>query len=178
MSTQDVPGANPCNNDALKMGCWAEHTDGSLIFVKSTEGDRVIYEMYDLTQTPITQYTDAMALDAFNKKFSYPNKDKISWTWHDKTPFDWNRVIKAGAKDGVHYACAADQLAAATRVAQSLGLQSKPLDPGTIAHLAEQIGPKAYSILEKMQAAIDTCPIEQATKQFKDGLEELKSMKA
>jgi len=33
MSTNDVPGAKAANNDALAMGCWAEHADGSLILM-------------------------------------------------------------------------------------------------------------------------------------------------
>lgn len=38
MSTNDVPGANPVNKDILAAGCWAEHADGSLLFVKGNEG--------------------------------------------------------------------------------------------------------------------------------------------
>lgn len=179
MSTQDVPGSNPSNCDALKMGCWAEHKDGSLIFIKSVENGTVIYEMFDLSQKDVTQYTDAMPLEGFNKQFSYsPTKNPTDlWTWHDKTPMPWSRVIKAGARDGVQYACAADQLAAAARVAQSLGLVQKPFDPGTVAHMVEQIGPKAYNILERIQNAIDTLPIDKVAGEVKAGIEELKAMK-
>ena len=176
MSTDAVPGSNPANNDTLKMGCWAEHKDGSLIFVKSTEVDRVIYEMFDTSRDPITVYTDAMPITDFNKQFSYPTKNGDIWTWHDKTPFDWNRVIKAGARDGVNYACAADQLAAAARVAQSLGLVQKPFDPGTVAHMVEKLGTKGYGILEKIQTAIDTLPIDKVVGEVKAGIEELKKL--
>ena len=50
MSTNDVPGANPANRDELAMGAWAEHADGSLIFVESTEGGTCIYEVFDLSE--------------------------------------------------------------------------------------------------------------------------------
>ena len=154
MSTDAVPGSNPANNDVLKMGCWAESKDGSLIFVKSTEADRVVYEMFDVKYDPITVYTDAMPIADFNKHFSYPTKSGDTWTWHDKTPFDWNRVIKAGARDGVNYACAADQLTAAARVAQSLGLVKKTFDPETIAHMVGKT--KSGGIIKRLQAAIST----------------------
>lgn len=48
MSTNDVPGANPKNADVLAMGCWAEHEDGSLIFVESVEGGTVVYSIFDI----------------------------------------------------------------------------------------------------------------------------------
>ena len=53
MSTTDVPGANPANRDELGVGSWAEHADGSLIFVESTEGDRVVYSMFDVSAEPV-----------------------------------------------------------------------------------------------------------------------------
>jgi len=60
MSTNDVPGHNPVNNDELRSNCWAEHDDGSLILVQSTEGGRVIYMMFDLSVEPVVEYRDAM----------------------------------------------------------------------------------------------------------------------
>src|SRR5437868_2055043 len=104
MATTDVPGANPANGDQLKMGCWAEHSDGSLIFVESTEGGRVVYSIFDMSKMPIIEYRDAMPEDTFKKTFSRRDGNllirTINWTWHDKTPFPWDRVIKAGALDG------------------------------------------------------------------------------
>lgn len=50
MSTNDVPGANPVNGDKLGMGCWAEHQDGSMILVEGTEGNRVIYSIFDMAR--------------------------------------------------------------------------------------------------------------------------------
>lgn len=124
MATDDVPGANEANNDHLRMGCWAEADQGkSLIFVKSTEDDRVIYDVFDLTHEPIVQWPDAMAIDDFKKHFTYDPKqlnqrslNSIRWTWHDKTPFPWNKVIKQGARDIAGYADVEDQLAEARKV--------------------------------------------------------------
>jgi hypothetical protein len=165
MSTNDVPGANPVNNDTLKMGCWGEHKDDSLIFVKSTEGGRVIYEMFDLTQNPITVFNDAMLEDVFKKQFSWdpanPKNDK--WQWHDKTPFPWNKVIKAGARDGVGYASASDQLAAASRVATALNLVPKNFDPASVSHLTEKVlTGGALSIIQRVQKAISSLPVDAA----------------
>lgn len=43
MATYDSPGSNPANNDKLSRGNWAEHADGSLIYVKDIdENDRVV----------------------------------------------------------------------------------------------------------------------------------------
>jgi hypothetical protein len=180
MSTNDVPGAVPSNNDELKMGCWAEHDDGSMIFVKSTEGDRVIYEMFDTSQDPIVVYTDAMPLKDFEKKFSYDPKILAGqkWVWHDKTPMPWNKVIKAGARDGLGYASAADQLAAAARVAQSLGLAGKPIDPDQLAHLADKstLAKDARTIIQKLQSAINTLPVDKVAAELKQGEEDLKKL--
>lgn len=100
MSTNDVPGHNPDNHDVLKMGAWAEHTDGSMIFVESTEGSRVIYCMFDLAKN--LQYRDATPETSFKKTFSWDPKNPKStkWTWHDKTPFPWDKVIGSGFQDG------------------------------------------------------------------------------
>jgi hypothetical protein len=48
MSTNDVPGARAENHDQLAIGCWAEHDDGSLVLVESTEAGRVIFSVFDL----------------------------------------------------------------------------------------------------------------------------------
>lgn len=131
MSTNDVPGARSSNNDVLAMGCWAEAEDGSLLFVKSVEGGRVLFEMYDLAENPITQYVDGMTEIEFKKLFSYDSKKTdittgrgkkvpmTKWTWHDKTPFPWDRVIKSGAKSGTTFAHAGDLIAAADNVRKS-----------------------------------------------------------
>ncbi len=118
MSTNDVPGANPANGDTLKLGCWAEHADGSLIFVESTEANRIIYYMFDLKNH--TQYRDAMPEASFKRTFTWdPSKTTSEkWTWHDKTPFPWDRVIRAGFRDGEDFP-SADHLAAASERVQA-----------------------------------------------------------
>lgn len=131
MSTNDVPGANPGNLDQLALGCWAESPDGSLIFVMSTEGGRVIYDVFDVqADGKVLTYRDAMPQKEFDVAFSWKaDKAKaggkaakvpdIRWTWHDKTPFPWDRVIKQGAKDGQQHASADDLISDAEKVRRS-----------------------------------------------------------
>lgn len=121
MSTNDVPGANPANGDALKMGCWAEATDGSLIFVESTEGGRVIYSVFDLADNRVIEYRDALNEQDFKDRFTTPpqGSSRIVWTWHDKTAFPWDRVIKNGARDGGRLASAQDMIDQGQDVAAS-----------------------------------------------------------
>lgn len=153
MATHDVPGANPANKDQLAMGCWAEHQDGSLIFVLSVEGGRVVYQMYDLLRGQIVEYKDAMPETDFKKTFSFDGSSKsLKWTWHDKTPFDWNRVIKAGARDGLHYASAVDQLSAAQRVAESLKLRGVTRNPDDFDDRVNQV---VKDIKETIGKALD-----------------------
>ncbi len=155
MSTADVPGSKASNNDKLAMGCWAEHDDGSMIFVESTEGDRVIYSVFDMAKAPIVEYRDAMPTAGFNTQFSYGTKSKEKWTWHDKTPFPWDKVIKAGARDGQRFASAEDQLNAAERVAESLRLKGQPLQAELIKHRAPTISARGQGVVDTIQAALD-----------------------
>lgn len=124
MSTNDVPGAKSQNNDTLALGAWAEHADGSLIFVESVEAGKVVYSMFDLSRNPPIEYRDAMPEDGFKTQFSWPNKDDIRWTWHDKTPFDWARVM-GQFPSGMKHASAANELSAAARIAESLDLKAE-----------------------------------------------------
>lgn len=161
MSTNDVPGANPANRDQLAMGCWAEHEDGSLIHVESTEGGRVVYYMFNLATNPVTEYRDGMAEGAFKKAFSWNPKDPASekWTWHDKTPFPWDRIIKAGARDGVHYASADDHLNAAERIRRSREIHTgHPVDLQEVEARIDQLGEKAERIVRRLQRAISNLP--------------------
>jgi hypothetical protein len=151
MSTHDVPGANPDNNDELHMGCWAEHDDGSLILVESTEGNRVVYSMFDMEKEPPVEYRDSMALATFEKTFS--RDDDLIWTWHDKTPFDWDRVIKAGFKDGTKPVHRDHIMSAAQRVARSLKLRGEEISHD-ISHRADQTRAKGASVWNKLSRAI------------------------
>ena len=150
MSTNDVPGANPANNDDLKMGCWATHDDGSVLFVESTEGGRVVYSMFDTSFDPVQEYRDTMSEKGFKDAFT-----KTGWTWHDKTPMDWDLVIKAGAKDGHRYTSADDHISAAERIAKSRKLRQNEFSAGKWKHLTERVGRKGAVIVDKIQRAIE-----------------------
>ena len=158
MATADVPGANPANADVLAAGCWAEHSDGSLMYVKGTEGGQVVYELYDLAQDPPVYYQDAMREQAFKDAFSYPPNGKSAdkWTWHDKTPFPWHRVMKTFDKPRPVHADVHDTLSAAARVAQSLRLRAQKLQPEEVTHLSPQEVPKGgRGIADRIQRALD-----------------------
>jgi len=134
MAEHDVPGANPANGDALKMGCWAEHEDGSLIFVEGTE-NMIVFSIFDMSKTDPIEYRHAMAEVSFKTTFSWKPKSKgEKWLWHDKTPFPWDKVIKKGFTDGVRLASASAVLSAAERVAESLKLRGAKFDSENIAH--------------------------------------------
>jgi hypothetical protein len=139
------------------MGCWSEHNDGSLIFVESTESGRVIYSMFDMGTDPITEYRDSMPEAGFKKAFSFNAGDSdIKWTWHDKTPFPWDRVIRHGARDGARHVHAEDLLSAAQRVARSRHLRGQDMEPKDYAHYGEVRRSKpARSIMTRIQRAIN-----------------------
>jgi hypothetical protein len=157
MSTQDVPGANPVNKDVLASGCWAEHDDGSLLFVKGNEAGQVVYELYDLDQQPPVYYQDAMREDAFKTQFSFPpvGKSPEKWTWHDKTPFPWTRVMKTFDKPRPVHADIHDTLTAAARVAQSLRLRAQKLAEENIGPRAEQVVRKGRGVMERIERALE-----------------------
>lgn len=157
MSTQDVPGHGSAKSDTLAMGVWGEHNDGSLLFVESTEGGRVIYSIFDMAQAPIVEYRDAMPEKGFKEAFSFGNKhSKVDngWIFHDKTPFPWDKVMAAGAKDGMRYASAKDQLNAAQRVAESMEMRGSTIDEDKWAHMRESVGRKGRMIIDKIQRAV------------------------
>jgi hypothetical protein len=164
MSTHDVPGYNPDNADTLKALCWAEHEDGSLILIESTEGGRVIYSIFDMSgkdkipPTPIIEFRDAMPEKGFKDLFSWnPKKKKEEkWLWKDKTPFPWERIIEEGSKDGVRFANVEDQLSAALHVARARNLigQGKAVSVDKIKTFMSSMGVKGKIITDKIQRAI------------------------
>lgn len=148
MSTMDAPGYGTAISDTLALGCWAEHKDGSLIFVASVENHRVIFEIFDLSAGRVIEYRDAMSEVDFKSKFSVSSPDKIigPWTWHNRTAFPWDKVIAAGSPAGTRLASAqdvldhaaeihasrdrllnADNKSAAEQVAADLGIQGHEL---------------------------------------------------
>lgn len=158
MSTADVPGANPANADKLCAGSWAEHVDGSLLYVKGTENDQVVYELYDLAESPPLYYQDAMREAAFKTAFSYPpvGTSAEKWTWHDKTPFPWSRVMKGFDRPRPTHADVVDQLSAAARIARSLRLRGQRLKPEGVEPMTEKAVPKGgRGIVERVQRAIE-----------------------
>ena len=157
MATNDVPGANPANADELRTGCWSEHKDGSLLFVKGVENGQVIYELYDLAQSPPVYYQDAMRKEAFEKQFSRPptGTSKEGFVWHDKTPFPWSRVMKTFDKPRPIHADVHDTLSAAARVAESLRLRAQKLQPEDVEPRQETVVPKGgRSIVQRIQRAL------------------------
>ncbi|MBD3405059.1 MAG: hypothetical protein GF411_02850 [Candidatus Lokiarchaeota archaeon] len=156
MSTNDVPGHKACNYDELCMGCWAEHEDGSLIFVQSTESGQVVYSVFDMSKKPPMEYRDRMRESGFKKHFSWDPDDKVSlkWTWHDKTPFPWNKVIESGLPDGVRHACAQHLLTAAEQVAQSRDMIGEPVPENKYTHLGERLTKAGKAILKGIQVAV------------------------
>lgn len=148
MSTNDVPGANPANKDKLSRGSWAEHEDGSMIYVLDIdENGRVIANMYDFKdpEKPVF-YPLAMSTKDFNETFSFNPKGAkkkkdiadIKWTWHDKTPFDWNKVMLIIQTPEPQAANVSHTLSAAARIAQSL--QSKVVKVLTAEEALEHSG--------------------------------------
>jgi hypothetical protein len=168
MSTNDVPGFNPANNDELCAMCWAEHDDGSLILVESTEGSRVIYSIFDMSKDPPIEYRDAMPEASFKRTFSWKSDDvndiahrsksamshNIKWTWHDKTPFPWDRVIRSGAQDGGRHAFAEHTLNAAERVAESLRLRGNKIRDD-LRYRKEETVRRSATIWDKISRAVN-----------------------
>ncbi len=160
MSTNDVPGAKASNRDVLAAGCWSEHEDGTLIFVKGTE-DRVVYEIYDMADDPPTTYTDAMAEEEFKKFFSWdPKGEGLKWTWHDKTPFPWERIIKVSPRPKPSYASADAHASAAQKVVNSLrrrghNIAERKARREEMGHMVEQEGSRGMLVLEKIATALE-----------------------
>lgn len=146
MSTNAVPGAVAANYDELAVGVWAEHADGSLIFVEGVTEGRVVYCIFDVDKA--LAYRDAMPEKGFKKQFSWDpkKKDSIKWTWHDKTEFPWSRVMDLPPGPG--YPSAAHQLSAAAQIAEKLKLRGEAIDAETVR--------TGRGIMERLQDAWST----------------------
>lgn len=156
MATDDVPGFKPANNDKLAMGCWAEAADNakdqSLIFVEAVEGGNVVFSVFD-PETDV-EYREAMAQKEFETFFSYDpkkaNKDTPRWTWHDKTPFPWPRIMK-DMKPGPRPSSFSS---AAKKVAAALGWRAKQLDKSRGPRTIEG-ATVVRSLVDKIKGALD-----------------------
>lgn len=159
MSTLSVPGHNPQNKDKLSIGCWAEHEDGSMIFVKGIdENDTVVFEMYDLSDLdhPV-YYPHALSLVDFEKSFSFDPKKKngkpnLKWTWHDKTPFDWSRVMRVIQRPLPVSANIQDQVSATAQMVESLNIRLKEALTPDVIHSHQGIDPRLVGRTSKTMA--------------------------
>lgn len=159
MSTNDVPGSNPANGDKLEMGNHAEHADGSRLFIEGTEGGLVTYSMFDMSKRPVVEYRDRMAEAEFRKRFAPDRARNRVWTWHDKTPFPWDEVIKEGAQPGVRLAGAADQITLAREVAESLSLRAREVLTPELERRQQaftQLEQKSPDVAAALQAFLDS----------------------
>jgi len=157
MSTHDVPGANPRNADNLDVGCWAEDEDQtSLINIIGHEAGSVVYQLYDLSEDPVMYYQDAMLEQEFKDFFSAPptGDSDIEWTWHDKTTFPWDRVMKRFSGKVPQYADVEDHLSMAQRVAQKLGLRAKKMSEQEVTPHVEQQRSRGMAVIEKIAEAL------------------------
>lgn len=154
MATNDVPGAKVHNNDKLARGCWAEHEDGSMIYVKDIdENGRVIFDIYELADADHpTFYPHALSKKDFEETFSYDPKKigvaNLKWVWHNRTPMPWERVMRIFDTPVPALVNAVDTISAAKRVANSLKLRmGRSLDRSHIlaAQGLEDRGPEKTS---------------------------------
>lgn len=161
MATNDVPGANPANRDDLHEGCWAEHQDGSLIHVLGYEGSgsdpraNVVFQIYDLSKEPVVFYQDAMPLSGFQREFSWKptGSSRVKWTWHDKTSFPFDRVMRRFTPGATH-ADVQDTMTAAQRIAESLGLRARTLHEADVREQQPTHERRGRSIADRIGRAI------------------------
>lgn len=156
MSTKDVPGYKPENKDQLAMGAWAEHSDSSLILVEANEAGEVVYSIFDTQADPPLEYRDSMTEKGFKEQFSWSSGKAVAgveWTWHDKTPFPWEKVIES-FKGGPRHASAGGLMSAAKRVADKLGLKARELEKDDMPALRKSL----EQVRDGLQKALDALP--------------------
>jgi hypothetical protein len=148
-----------------------------MILVESTEGSRVIYSIFDMAKEPAMEYRDAMPEVSFKATYSYDatgaKKLNERWTWHDKTPFPWDRIIKNGIKNGArlpsadHTLTAAERIVetrkrhistAAERVAAELKLQGENLDPARAEDRMDRFMDRMETIFGGIARALSRLP--------------------
>lgn len=156
MGTTAVPGAAKRNMDKLSEGCWGEADDGSLILVVGHETGSVVFDLYDLDQQPPMFFRSSLIEKEFKEAFSVPpiGKSLDTWTWHDKTTFPWNRVMKRFSDITPHYADVEDQLSIAQRIAQRLGVKGKKVAKEDITPNIEQKRSRGLAVAEAIGEAI------------------------
>ena len=145
MSTNDVPGAVKRNHDDLHQECWAEADDGSLLRIEGITRGKVYFTLYD-PKDPGFKYVTGMVEDEFKRHFSFDPKKTgslaIKWTWHDKTPWPFERVIDMGIKEGHQRVFAADVITNGKQVADHLKAKKIPVDQDAMrmkhSHMVEK----------------------------------------
>lgn len=162
MATKAVPGADKKNFDQLAVGCWAEDDEaqdvqtsgGSLLFVAGFENGQVVYQMYDLDNGMF--YSDAMVERDFKDFFSVPpiGKSKVKWTWHDKTAFPWDRVMKRFQRPVPQHADVLDHLSSAERVARDLNLRGRTLREDDVSHQVEDDRTRGMAIISSIAESL------------------------
>ena len=114
----------------------------------------MVYSIFDVGVDPPVEYRDAMPEVGFKLQFTWdPKKPQgIKWTWHDKTAFPWDRVMK-NFPQGSKAVSAMEQMSAAQRVAESLSLQGQAIAdrPEAMSSVAQQ---SASTIMDRLRNAI------------------------
>jgi hypothetical protein len=178
MSTNDVPGYNLANADTLAMGCWAKsaNDDDSYIFVESVENGRVIFLIFDTSKGRVVEFRDAMDEASFKRTFSWdPTKAATKWTWHDKTPFPWDIVIKEGARPGARAASAGDVLGDAQDIADVLRdriIGDDDTVESAASRVAADLGLRGRAVSEGTRRLVPTNRVRRALLHIRDGLQE------
>lgn len=159
MCEHDVPGVGKNANEILAAGCWAEHEDGSLIYVKGTEGGRIIYDIFDLSSDPATYFTDAMPETQFKDFYSWDSTKtgSIKWTWHDKTPFPWDKVIKNVKKPTPQFVNIDDYVSAAKKVFDSLRKMGRDVNvkQSNLGHMADRPASRGRAVVDILSEALN-----------------------
>ena len=157
MSTNDVPGANPVNKDYLDRGAWAEDKDQtSLVHVIGKEAGSVVFQIYDLTEDPIIFYQNAMIESEFKDFFSVPpvGTSDVEWTWHDKTDFPFDKVMKRFSSKTSHHADVQDQMSVAQRIAAKLKIKGKRLTEDDVSAHTDQERGRGLAIIDAIGDAL------------------------
>jgi len=113
------------------------------------------------------EYRASMLIGDFGRKFSVDpskmsaKKKQDSWTWHDKTPFPWEKIMQKGVREGLRHP-SADQLlsqarrveeSAAKRVRDDLQLKAEPLRD--MSHMSDVVRNVIHGIAEVVGDALN-----------------------
>lgn len=157
MSTNAVPGANPKNRDYLERGAWAEDKDQtSLVHVIGREDGSIVFQIYDLSEDPIIFYQNALIESEFKTFFSVPpvGTSDVTWTWHDKTDFPFDRVMKRFSSKASYHADVKDQLSVAQRIAAALHIKGKRLTKEDVSAQVEREHNRGMAIIDVVTEAL------------------------